>query len=210
MSQTRSVVGQPRSGMVPSAAFTVMLLFHQPSGGYRKGICNSGCHKNVDCDLQRREGTLDFWCDLKELNPEGIYAARALLYSAPWIGLPRAPRGISGYHPAHARRRVVEIASQVSQSKSSSSSQEKIALSFPSLSPFQENRYVRFAWSYPPASCWEEQMKTALPYILLLYPHTSGILIFFLTWPSSLFHFFAFIHWRPFGSPPKDQRRKAR
>lgn len=91
-------------------------------------------HNNMNCDLQRREGTLDFWGDLKELNPESIYAARVLLYTGPCTGLSGAPRDVSEYHLAYALKQG--SASQASQSKSSSSSQEKITLSFPSLSPF--------------------------------------------------------------------------
>lgn len=111
------------------------------------------------------------------------------------------------------QRRGEETASQVFQSKRSYSSWEKIALAFLSLSPFQENRCVRFAWSYPPAPCWEKQMKTALLYILLLYPCTSGILNFFLTWHSSLFHFFPFYSlktfWLPIQTPEEKRKIKA-
>lgn len=65
-------------------------------------------HENMDCDLQRREGTWDFWGDLKELNPEGIYVARVLLYTGPCIGLSRAPRDISEYHLAYALKQGSE------------------------------------------------------------------------------------------------------
>lgn len=104
------------------------------------------------------------------------------------------------------QRRGEETASQVFQSKRSYSSWEKIALAFLSLSPFQENRCVRFAWSYPPAPCWEKQMKTALLYILLLYPCTSGILNFFLTWHSSLFHFFSLLFTKDLLAPHPNTR----